>query len=74
MAVLQFARHGIPWEVMSDKSPFGAAEFKAFADRWEFVHTTSSPNFPRSNGRVENASKRLMIKAKKSGSYPLLVL
>ena len=74
---LQFARHGIPSEVMSDNSPFGAAEFKAFADRWEFVHTTSSPNFPRSNGRVENAvksAKRLMIKAKESGSDPLLAL
>jgi len=74
---LQFARHGIPSEVMSDGSPFGAAKFKAFADRWEFVHTMSSPRFPQSNGRVENAvktAKRLMIKAKESGSEPLLAL
>jgi len=73
----QFARHGIPSEVMSDGSPFGATEFKAFADRWEYVHTTSSPRFPQSNGRAENAvktAKRLMIKATESGSDPLFAL
>jgi len=31
----QFARHGIPLEVVTDNSPFGAAEFKLFAERWE---------------------------------------
>ena len=64
-------------EVMSDGSPFGTAEFKAFADRWEFVHRMSSPRFPQSNERVENAvktAKRLMMKAKESGSDPLLAL
>ena len=73
----QFARHGISSEVMSDGSPFGATEFKAFADRWEFVHTTGSPRFPQSNGRAENAvktAKRLMIKATESGSDPLFAL
>ena len=62
----QFARHGIPSEVVSDNSPFGAKEFKAFAERWEFKHTTSSPRFPQSNGRSENAvktAKSLMLKA-----------
>ena len=75
---LQFARHGIPiMEVVSDNSPFGAAEFKAFADRWEFTHVTSSPRYPQSNGRAENAvktAKRLMIKASESGGDPLLAL
>ena len=62
---------------MSDSSPFGAAKFKAFADRWEFVHTTSSPRFPQSNGHAENAlktAKHLMIKAAESGSDPLMAL
>ena len=70
---LQFARHGIPLEVVSDNSPFGAAEFKAFAERWEFEHTTSSPRFPQSNGRAENAvktAKRLMMKVTESGGDP----
>ena len=73
----QFARHGIPSEVVSDNSPFGAKEFKTFAERWEFKHTTSSPRFPQSNGRAENAvktAKSLMLKAKESGGDPLLAL
>ena len=53
------------------------AQFKAFADRWESVHTTSSPRFPQSNGGAENAiesAERLMTKANESGSDPLLAL
>ena len=53
----QFARHGIPLEVVSDNSPFGAAEFKRFAERWEFNHTTSSSRFAQRNGRAESAVK-----------------
>ena len=62
--------------MVSDNSPFGAAEFKAFAERWEFEHTTSSPRFPQSNGRAENAvktAKRLMM-VTESGGDPLLAL
>jgi len=68
---LQFERRGIPEECFTDNSLFGAAEFKAFADRWEFKHNASSPKYPQSNGRVENAiktAKRLMMKAKESGN------
>jgi transposase InsO family protein len=50
-----FARHGLPDEVMSDNSPFNSAEFKRFATKYEFRHITSSPNYPQSNGKVENA-------------------
>jgi hypothetical protein len=63
--------------VVSDNSPFGAAEFAAFAERWEFKHTTSSPRYAQSNGRAENAvkvAKRIMTKATESGSDPLLAL
>jgi hypothetical protein len=73
----QFARHGVPLEVVSDNSPFGSAEFKDFAERWEFRHTTSSPRYAQANGRAENAvktAKRLMMKASESGSDPLLAL
>lgn len=49
-----FARQGIPDEVVSDNGPqFSSAEFGVFAENWEFVHTTSSPGFPQSNGQSE---------------------
>ena len=62
----QFARHGIPDIVFSDNSPFLSREFKIFAANYEFRHDTSSPRYPQSNGKVENAiktAKRLMTKA-----------
>ena len=72
-----FARHGLPSEVMTDNSPFASQEFKRFADKYEFEHVTSSPRYPQSNGRAENAvktAKRLMTKAKEANSDPLLAI
>jgi hypothetical protein len=72
-----FARHGLPLEVVTDISPFASAEFHRFAKRFEFRHTTSSPRYPQSNGRVENAvktDKRLMIKAQETNTDPFLAL
>lgn len=49
-----FSRHGIPLEVCSDNGPqFSSHEFQQFAHKYDFVHTTSSPRFPRSNGLAE---------------------
>ena len=65
-----FARHGIPAVVFTDNSPFNCAEFKQFAYNYEFEHQTSSPRFPQSNGKVENAvktAKGLMTKAADEG-------
>ena len=63
-----FARYGIPDKVVSDNGPpFSGKEFKQFAKAYEFKHVTSSPLYPKSNGKVENAvktAKRLMRKAK----------
>jgi len=73
----QFARHGIPEEVFSDNSPFNAVEFHQFANKYEFQHTTSSPRYPQSNGRAENAVKvvkSIMTKAVESGNDPFLSL
>ena len=65
----QFARYGIPDVCMSDNGPqFTSDEFKNFSRTWKFKSITSSPRYPKSNGRVENAvqaAKRLMKKAKK---------
>lgn len=37
-----FARRGVPDEVMSDNGPqFTSEEFRQFAKKWEFKHTTS---------------------------------
>lgn len=62
-----FARHGVPMEVFTDNGPqFSSAEFKQFAEEWEFVHTTSSPHYPRSNGLVESSVKTVKSLMKKA--------
>ena len=51
-----FATHGIPDTVISDNGPcFSAVPFQEFAAKYGFVHTTSSPRCPRTNGEVERA-------------------
>ena len=53
-----FSRHGIPKIVISDNGPqFSSLEFKQFATKWEFTHTTSIPEYPRSNGMAESTVK-----------------
>ena len=70
-----FARFGISDEVVSDNSSqysntrnlFDSThEFKEFAQEWGFHHTTSSPEYPQSNGAAERAvqnAKRILMKA-----------
>ena len=51
--------------------------FDPFAREFEFEHITSSPGYPKSNGKSENAvrtAKRLVKKAKESGRDPYLSL
>ena len=74
----QFARHGIPDQLISDNGPpFSSREFQEFALAYEFEHLTSSPRYPQSNGKVENAVKtaqNIMKKARLAGTDPNLSL
>ena len=52
-----FARHGIPYEVRSDNGPqYTSRDFKDFARKWSFKHTSSSPYNPQGNGLAEKLS------------------
>ena len=71
-----FARYGVPSVVFSDGA-FACQEFRKFADSYEFEHQMSSPRYPQSNRKSENAiktAKRLMLKAMEAGSDPFLAL
>lgn len=75
---VQFARHGIPEVLITDNGPeFDNQEFKSFSSQWHFEHRTSSPRYPQSNGKVENAVKTckgLLVKAKEDKKDPLLAI
>ena len=66
-----FARFGIPVEIVSDNGPqFSSREFKQFARKYGFKHTTSSPGYAQSNGQAERhiqTVKKLLYKAEASG-------
>lgn len=62
-----FARHGIPETFVSDNGPqFSGAVMKAFASDYGFVHVTSSPKFPQSNGEAERAVQTIKNLLKKA--------
>ena len=51
-----FTRHDITKVVFSDNgSQYTSPEFKKLSKSWDFIHRTSSPEFPQSNGFVERA-------------------
>ena len=74
----RFATHGIPDKFHSDNGPpFNLNEFSAFAAMYEFENVTSLPEYPQSNGKVENAVKtshNLMKKAASTNSDSQLAL
>ena len=66
-----FSVEGIPNEIMSDNGPpFNGKEFSSYLTGLGIRHTTSSPNYPQSNGFIERqiqTVKRLIEKANSSG-------
>ena len=66
-----FGLEGAPDEIMSDNGPpFSSREFNTFLSGLGIKHTTSSPNYPQSNGFIERqiqTVKRLMEKATATG-------
>ena len=74
----QFARLGMPDTLYSDNGPqFASRELKEFASAWHFDYQTSSPHYPQSNGKIENAvktAKKLLAKANASGQDPYLTI
>ena len=73
-----FGRHGIPQIVQSDNGPqYSSQEFHMFAEEYGFQHTTSSPLYPKANGKAEKGVeivKRLLKKAAETKSDPYLAL
>ena len=74
----QFSCHGIPDVFVTDNGPqFISGEFLEFATLWEFQHVTSSPYYPKSNGKAESAVKivnSLIKKAQRDNKDPWLSL
>ena len=62
-----FARHGIPETVVSDNGPqYASYEFARFASEEGFIHVTSSPRYPQSNGKAERTVQTVKAMLKKS--------
>ena len=55
-----FCRTAIPDVIWSDCGPqFTSNKFKQFAQQWGFLHKTSSPYHPQSNGKIESTVKSM---------------
>ena len=62
-----FSKYWIPKVVISDNGPeFTANTFKHFLKQWDFKHTTSSPHYPKSDGRIERTIQTIKKSIKKS--------
>ena len=67
-----FARNGIPKVVFSDNGP----QYSSL-ESWDFIHKTSSPEFPQSSGFVERAIqtiKKTQRKCREDDSDPYLAM
>ena len=74
----QFARYGIPAEIISDQGPqYTSAHFQQMTEEWGITHTMSSPGHHQSNGKAEAAVKtvkHMMYKCLQNNSNPYMAL
>lgn len=71
-----FARHGIPEQLITDGGPqYDSKEFRVFEQNYGFVHIKSSPEYPQSNGFAESQVKILkgIIKKTKQSNSDLQI-
>ena len=62
-----YASHGILLEVVSDNGPqYSSREFAMFSKEYGFVHSTSSPKHPQSNGEAKRGVKTVKALLKKA--------
>ena len=73
-----FARYGIPEQLITDNGPqFSSTSFRHFSIKYDIQHTTSSPHYPKSNGKAEAAvksAKRMLKKIGKTGEDSYLAI
>ena len=66
-----FSRFGVPDTLVTDNGPcFASSVFAKLADQWNFEDVTTSPRYPQSNGKAENAVRnveRLFAKCRAAG-------
>ena len=69
---------GITQKVVSDNGPqYASQDFTMFAKEYDFIHATSSPRYPQSNGLAEKTvqiAKRFLEKYRADGKDPYLAL
>lgn len=75
---IMFSEHGIPAQVFTDQgTQFTSAEFKHFAQCYQFEVLHSTPRYPQSNGLIEamvKIVKNTIRKAEESGEDPHLAM
>ena len=63
---------------MSDEGPeFASSEYKQFAKDWDFDHDMSSPEYPQSNGFIEQTIqtvKSILKRALRNNEDPYLAI
>ena len=66
-----FTAGGVPAIVMSNNGPpFNGDKFKRFAQEFDFVHTTSFPQFHQNNGFIKAMVKKVKNTYKKTDGSP----
>ena len=54
-----FSTHGFPNRLQTDNGlPYSSREFQQFMKSCDIEHVTSSPHYPKSNGKAENAIRK----------------